>query len=111
MTYEDIVAKSREVMDKVEVMPGQGHLAVEICIVGEGEGVYYIEVKEDGYIDVQPYNYNDRDCRLTISAEDLLKLVTGKLDAVFAFTTGKLKVDGSIEKALEFQKVIKNKKK
>lgn len=111
MTYDDIVARSREVMDNVQVLPGQGHLAVEISITGEGEGVYYIEVKEDGNIDVQPYDYRDRDCRLTISAEDLIKLVTGKLDAVFAFTTGKLKVDGSIEKALEFQKVIKNKKK
>ena len=31
----------------------------------------------------------------------------GKLDAVLAFTTGKLKVEGSIEKALEFNKIVK----
>lgn len=31
----------------------------------------------------------------------------GKLDAVGAFLTGKLKVVGSVEKALEFQKLLK----
>ena len=35
------------------------------------------------------------------------KLIDGKLDPVLAFTTGKLKVDGDIGKALEFSKLVK----
>ncbi len=110
MTYEEIVEKSREIMALCDPSVHPEHLAVEICVTGEGEGVFYIEVKDGSFIDVQPYDYHDRDCRLTASAEDLIKLVSGKLDAVAAFTMGKLKVDGSIEKALEFQKIIKSAK-
>lgn len=40
------------------------------------------------------------------SADTLLKLAAGKLDPVFAFTTGKLKVEGSLEKALKLQKFV-----
>ncbi len=35
------------------------------------------------------------------------KLIDGKLDPVLAFTTGKLKVDGDVGKALEFSKLLK----
>ena len=35
------------------------------------------------------------------------KLIDGKLDPIFAFTTRKLKVDGDTGKALEFSKLIK----
>ena len=38
-------------------------------------------------------------------------MADGSLDAVFAFTTGRLKVDGSIDKALEFQKIVEAVKK
>ena len=30
----------------------------------------------------------------------------GSLDPVFAFTLGKLKIDGSLEKALEFKEIL-----
>ena len=36
------------------------------------------------------------------------KLLDGKLDAVAAFTLGKLKVDGDLGKAIEFSNLIKN---
>ena len=38
---------------------------------------------------------------------DFIKMMNGKLDAVAAFTVGKLKVDGDISKAIEFSKLIK----
>lgn len=39
---------------------------------------------------------------------NLNKLIDGKLDPIFAFTTGKLKVDGDAGKALEFANLIRN---
>ena len=106
MTYEMIVEKAKELIDSFDFSKAKGHLAVEIEITGEGSGLFYIEIN-DGTADVQPYNYFDRDCRLTASAELLLKIVNGKADPVAAFTTGKLKVDGSIDKALEFSNKLK----
>ena len=56
---------------------------------------------------VEPYEYNDRNCALTLGLEDFTKLLNGKLDPVFAFTVGKLKVDGDVNKALEFSKLLR----
>lgn len=106
MTYKEIVAAAKDILEKKDVSKFNGHLAVQIDVTGEGAGSFYVELK-DGRLVVEPYDYNDRDCRLTASADVLTKLVTGKLDAVGAFMTGKLKVDGSIDKALEFQKLLK----
>ena len=40
-------------------------------------------------------------------AETLLKIAKGKTDPVLAFTLGKLKVDGDIDKALVLKEFIK----
>ncbi len=109
MTYEQIVAKAKEIMAAKSADGVKDHLAAEIHITGEGEGAFYVEVNE-GKIAVEPYEYYDRDFILTATADDLLAVVEGKLDAVLAYTTGKIKIDGSVEKALEFQKVCKSKK-
>ncbi|MBP1561942.1 MAG: SCP2 sterol-binding domain-containing protein [Oscillospiraceae bacterium] len=105
MTYEEIFSKSKEIIMKNDVSGIDGHLAVEIDITGEGQGAFYIELLE-GKLYVEPYEYYDRDCKFIISADNFLKLLDGSLDAVNAFTTGKLKIDGSIDKALEFQKIV-----
>lgn len=106
MTYEEIVQTAKDIFSKKDVSREKGHLAVQVDITGEGAGTFYIELK-DGKIDVQPFDYKDHDCRLIASADTLTKLVSGKLDAVLAFTLGKLKVERSIEKALEFAKILK----
>ena len=105
MTYEEIVATAKEILEPKDVSAFPGHLAVQIDVTGEGEGAFYVELK-DGALSVEPYEYYDRDCKLVASCDTLTKLISGKLDAVLAFTTGKLKVEGSIDKALEFQKLL-----
>lgn len=105
MTYEEIVQTAREILTNNDVSEFQQHLAVQINIVGEGEGAFYIELN-DGKVAVEPYEYYDRDVILIATAENFMKIVSGKLNAVLAFTTGKLKIEGSIEKALELQKII-----
>ncbi len=110
MTYEEIVAKTKELVSDCDASKMNGHLAVQVNIIGEGEGAFYIELK-DGKIYVEPYEYFDRDCAFNVSGGNFLKLAEGSLDAVFAFTTGKLKVEGSLEKALEFQEIVETVKK
>lgn len=105
MKYEEIVAKVKELCGSADLKDYKQHLAVEVAIEGEGEGVFYIEAK-DGKVYVEPYDYHDRDVRLIATADNFIKLAGGKLDPVLAFTTGKLKVEGSIDKALEFKKIV-----
>lgn len=105
MTYEEIVEKVRERLKGVDTSPVNGLLAIQVNITGEGEGAFYVEVK-DGKLSVEPYEYYDRQAMITMKSKNFLALLEGKLDPVAAFTLGKLKVDGSIEKVLEFGKLL-----
>lgn len=105
LTFEELLAKVRTAKDKLDVS-GTGFLAVQVNITGDNGGVFYIEIK-DGKINVEPYEYNDRSCAITMNGENFCKLIEGKLDPVAAFTVGKLKVDGDVGKALEFSGLIK----
>lgn len=105
MTYEEIVAAAREGFTKKDVSNYEGHIAVQFNVVGEGEGAFYVEVL-DKHVYVEPYEYYDRDVIFIASAKTFLGLADGSVNAVAAFTTGKLKVEGSIEKALEFQNIF-----
>ncbi len=105
MTFEELLAKVREKVAQTDVS-SQPFLAVQVNITGKDGGVFYIEVK-DGKASVEPYEYNDRSCAVTMEQAKFIKLMDGKLDPVLAYTTGKLKVEGDLGKALEFSKLIK----
>ncbi len=106
MTFNELLTKVRTLAGGVDASDKE-FLAVQINITGKDEGVFYVEVK-DHKISVEPYEYYDRNCAITIDMTNFNKLIDGKLDPIFAFTTGKLKVDGDAGKALEFAKMIKN---
>lgn len=99
MTYEEIVTKVRNTFKDADVSKINQHLAYQFNITGEGEGAFYVEVK-DGKLHIEPYEYYDRDAIFICSANVLFKMIGGKLDPVAAFTLGKLKVEGDLGKAL-----------
>lgn len=107
MTYEEIFSKTKELVLSKDASNLTGHIAVQINIVGEGSGAFYIELK-DGVVSVEPYEYYDRDCCFIVSGKDFLSICSGSLNPVTAFSMGKLKIDGSIEKALEFAKIVES---
>ncbi len=110
MSYEEIFQACKEEFMKADVSHLQGHLAVQVDIIGEGEGAFYIELK-DGQLFVEPYEYYDRDVKLIATAKDFLKIAKGSMNAVLAYTTGKLRVEGDLGKALELQNMIESIKK
>lgn len=68
-------------------------------ITGEGAGAFYLEI-DNGEVKVEPYEYYYRDVLITSSADNIIKIMNGKLDPVLAFTIGKIKVEGDLGKAL-----------
>ncbi len=105
MTYEEIVSKVKQKLEPVQEKELQGFLAIQVNLTGEGEGAFYVEVK-DGKLSVEPYEYYDRQAKVIMDSKNFLKLIDGKLDPVAAFTLGKLKIEGSVEKVLEFSKLL-----
>ncbi|MCR4897005.1 MAG: SCP2 sterol-binding domain-containing protein [Lachnospiraceae bacterium] len=105
MKFETVLSKVRTMAANADVS-GVDFLAVQVNLTDCDPGVFYVEVK-DHRVNVEPYDYHDRNCAITMKSDDFNKLITGKLDPVAAFTIGKLKVDGDIGKALEFSKLLK----
>ena len=105
MKRDAVVTKVRKLAEKADVS-NVDFLAVQVNLTDQDPGVFYVEVK-DHKVNVEPYDYHDRNCAVTMSLTDFNKLLDGKLDPVLAFGTGKLKVDGDVGKALEFSKLLK----
>lgn len=100
MKYEELVTAVKDQFMQADVSRIQEHIAYQFNIEGEAEGAFYAEVS-DGCLSIEPYEYYDRDVLFTTTAETLLNIVKGKMDAVEAFTDGKLKVEGNFDKALK----------
>ena len=110
MTYEKIVQKIRTLFKDADVSNINEHLAYQFNVIGEkGNGIFYVEVKE-GKLYIEPYEYYDRDAMFIATADTFTAIMQGKLDPVWAFTTHKLKVEGSIDKALKLKDLIARKK-
>ena len=105
MTYEEILDKVRKEVKDKDVSMIHEHLAYQFDIHGEGEGAFYIDVK-DGQLFVEPYEYYVRDACFICDAKRLFELMSGKLDPVKAFTLGTLKVEGDLTKALKLKEFI-----
>ena len=83
MTYDSVVQATRKKFLNTDVSSVQGTLDFQINLIGKVDAI------------------------LTVNATNFTKLINGKLDPVIAFTTGKLKVDGDVNAALELIKFIK----
>ena len=110
MTYEEVVKEAQKIVAKGDASRIKDHLAVQYNITGEGEGAFYMEVK-DGHIDVQPYDYKDRDILVTADAKTILDMMSGKLDIVNAYLTHKITAEGDLGKADILKKLINSGKK
>ncbi len=109
MTYAEFFAEIKTKFMDTDVSDIQEHLAYQFNIVGEAEGIFYVEVK-DGKLYVEPYEYFDRDVIFVAKAETFMKIAENKLDPVMAFTLQKMKVEGNFDKALKLKDILESKK-
>lgn len=107
MIFEEVFKQLKELFLKKNAAEIQEHLAYQIHLTGDPEGVFYVEVNYGG-IRVEPYEYYDRDAVLISSAESLLEVLSGKEDFGTAVRLGKIRVEGSMDQALKLKKLMKN---
>ena len=70
-----------------------------------GEGRWLVEVR-DGTLTVTRDPAGGADVEFTTSPETFERLASGKQNPMMAYMTGKLKVDGDLQAALELQKIF-----
>jgi NAD(P)-dependent dehydrogenase (short-subunit alcohol dehydrogenase family)/putative sterol carrier protein len=78
----------------------------QYAISGEGGGEWFAEIRE-GACTVAPGKHAAPTCTLSIAAGDFLDLIGGKLPAMQAYTSGKLKIGGDIMKSQLIGKLFK----
>lgn len=110
MTYVEIFEKVKEAMANCKADAVEGNLAAQINIEGEGEGIFYIEVK-DGVLNVEPYNYYDNNCVITVASDKVVKIASARADLLNAAKRGDLVIEGDMDKAAELNKLFKSGKK
>ncbi len=96
MTYEELVEKVREAMKKAKVSRVVEHVAFQFNIEGEAAGAFYLEVVR-GKVNVEPYEYYDRDIIVVTSANVLIEMVEGRLAPMAAYANEQLKVYGDVK--------------
>jgi NAD(P)-dependent dehydrogenase (short-subunit alcohol dehydrogenase family)/putative sterol carrier protein len=75
-------------------------------IEGEGGGEWHVTVK-DQKCTVQAGGHDAPTTTIKMSAEDFLQLIAGKLPAMQAYTSGKLKIEGDLLKSQLVEKLFK----
>lgn len=106
MTYAEFFYEIKNKFMGTDISDIHEHLAYQFNIEDEeAGGIFYVEAKE-GQLYVEPYEYYDRDAMFTADPDTLMKMAEGKVDPVWAFTVGKLKVEGNIDKALRLKEII-----
>lgn len=110
VTYAEFFADIKGKFLEADVSDVKEHLAYQFNIIGEAEGIFYVEIK-DGKLEVEPYEYYDRDVIFIAKADTFMKIAEGKLDPVTAFTLQKMRFEGNVDKALKLKELLDRHKK
>ena len=105
MTYQELVEEIRKLYEEVDASEIEEHVAIQININGEAEGALYIEFA-DGQIEVQPYEYFDRDLIINTDFETAIDLANGDIEMYDAYAEEKITVWGNLDKAIEIYETI-----
>lgn len=106
LTIEQLIGKTYNRLKDKDFSATQGKLAIQVNLTGRISGVFYIEIL-NGVLSVEPYEYIDHDAIIGVTMTNMDKIISGRLDPEIAFTTGKLKIEGNVDKVLLLAMLIK----
>ncbi|MEN6637947.1 MAG: SDR family oxidoreductase [Smithella sp.] len=85
---------------------GGAAVVFQYCISGDGGGDWSADIK-NGACTVASGIHASPTCTLKINSGDFLDLMNGKVNAMKAYTSGKLKIEGDIMKSQLLEKIFK----
>ena len=106
MTFEELYGTIKEYFESKDFKDfGLGDYSYEFDVTGEGEGKFYIEVR-DGRLDIQPFDYKNSLCAFTVDSGNLNRIFSRQLSPVEAYSTGRLAIRGDVSAAFRFADVL-----
>lgn len=102
--FQKLDAQLRQNLDRVAGVTGTLHFQ----LTGEGGDDYFLHL-DDGKAELSRGVPEHADCTVSMDTDDFKALVTGRLNAMTALTTGKLRVKGNMSLALRLQSLLAGK--
>lgn len=96
MKYDELVGKVKEAAKKAKISKTVGHVAFQFNVLGEAAGAFYIELT-DGKVNVEPYEYYDRDVIIVTTADVVVKMIDENLQPMAAYANDQIKVYGDLD--------------
>lgn len=81
---------------------GNFDATVQFDLSGESGGLWYVVIA-DGNAAVEKGSADDPSATIRMDAGDFADMMSGKLDPMNAFMTGKVKVEGDLNTVMKFQ--------
>ncbi|MBR4342146.1 MAG: SCP-2 sterol transfer family protein [Lachnospiraceae bacterium] len=97
MTYEQIVEMVRKVFEYADARNIYEHIAFQVNVVGEGEGIFYFEVADRQCV-IEPYDYYDRDGLFITTGKALKDVCERKCTMRSSLSSGKMRFEGDVRK-------------
>ncbi len=79
---------------------------IQFSLTGENGGDWFVAIN-DGKINVDSGTAEDPKLSITADAQDMLEIFTGKLNAMAAFSGGKLKLSGDLGLGMKLMNFFK----
>jgi putative sterol carrier protein len=79
---------------------------IQFNLTGDGGGQYHCSIKE-GTCAVEKGTHASPNMTLTMTAQDYVDMIMGKLNGQMAFMSGKLKIAGDMGLAMKMQNLFK----
>jgi putative sterol carrier protein len=99
MNFEEIYNRLKSIFESNDYSNfGSGLYSYEFDITGDGEGKFYIEIR-DGHIEIQPYDYRNSSCVFIVNSKYINQLLKKQLAPTAAYSTGRLKIKGDVSAA------------
>ncbi len=106
MTFTEAFEKVKKTAAKCKPKNISEHLAIQINLTDDdANGICYLEIS-NGNLNFEPYDYYDNDAVFHISSQNLIKLLSGRLNFEKAIETGVLLIDGNVQKASVIKNII-----
>ncbi len=94
MTFKKVFSDLEKLILKADHASLEGEFAFQCCVVGDGEGTFYIAFK-DGVLDVQPYDYKNHTAVFKADVDTYKRVLGGEMTAAEAVEKGLLSVENN----------------
>lgn len=106
MNFEEIYNEVKSIFERNDYSCfGPGLYSFEFDITGEGEGKFYLEIR-DGQLQIQPYDYRSSTCAFIVNSKYIRMMLKHQIAPTAAYSTGRLKIKGDVSAAFRLADAI-----